>query len=61
MLPRERVVVRVDGHDVGLKVVTRPDGQRTAKPEADEVQRVATALGKTPRDVAESALAAWRR
>ncbi len=55
VLPRERVVVRVEGHDVALKVVTLPDGSTRAKPEADDVQRVATALGWAPRRVADAA------
>ncbi len=61
VLPRERVVVTVDGHEVALKVVTLPDGTRRAKPEADDVQRVAAATGRVPRDIADAALAAWRR
>jgi uncharacterized protein (TIGR00299 family) protein len=61
VLPRERVVVTVDGYDIALKVVTRPDGRRTAKPEADDVQRVAAALGRPLRDVQQAALDAWRR
>jgi len=60
VLPRERVVVRVEGQEVALKVVTRPDGRRTAKPESDDVQRVAAALGRAAREVAEAALAEWR-
>ncbi|WKW12157.1 nickel pincer cofactor biosynthesis protein LarC [Pseudogemmatithrix spongiicola] len=60
VLPRERVVVRVEGQEVALKVVMRPDGRRTAKPESDDVQRVAAALGRAAREVAEAALAEWR-
>lgn len=55
VLPRERVVVQVEGHDVALKVVTLPDGSQRAKPEADDVQRVASALGWAPRRVADAA------
>lgn len=58
VLPRERVVVRVDGHEIALKVVTRPDGRRTAKAEADDVQRVAAATGRSVRDVSRAAEAA---
>ncbi len=54
-LPRERVVVRVAGHEIALKVVTRPDGRRSAKPEANDVQRVAAALGRPPREIARAA------
>lgn len=59
VLPREGVVVRVDGHEVALKVVTRPDGLRTAKAEADDVQRVAAATGRSVRDVSRAAEAAF--
>ena len=59
-LARERVVVQVEGHDIALKVVTRPNGQRTAKAESDEVQRVAAALGRSAREVARAAEAAFR-
>lgn len=59
VLPRARAVVRVQGHDIALKVVTRPDGRRTAKPEADDVQRVAAATGLSVRDVSRAAEAAF--
>ena len=59
VLPRERVVVRVDGHEIALKVVTRPDGRRTAKAEADDVQRVAAATGRSVRDVSRAAETAF--
>ena len=61
VLPRERVVVGVDGHDIALKVVTLPDGTRRAKAEADDVQRVAALLGRSVRDVARAAEAAFAR
>lgn len=61
VLPRERAVVRVDGHEVALKVVTRPDGRRTAKPEADDVKRVAAATGRSPREVAAAAVDALQK
>jgi uncharacterized protein (TIGR00299 family) protein len=60
VLPRERVVVKVEGHEIALKVVTRPDGSRTAKPEADDVSRVAAALARPWRAVSDAAMAAWR-
>lgn len=59
VLTRESVTVQVDGHPVRLKVVTRPDGRRSAKPEAEDVQRVAQAIGRTPREVSVAALGAW--
>lgn len=58
ILPRERVTVSVDGHEIALKVVQLPDGSRRAKPEADDVQRVAAATGRSFRDVADRARAA---
>lgn len=61
VLARERVVVRVEGQEIALKVVQRPDGERTAKPEADDVSRAAAALGRPWRVVADAALDAWRR
>jgi pyridinium-3,5-bisthiocarboxylic acid mononucleotide nickel chelatase len=45
-LPRRAVVVRVDGHEVHVKLVTRPGGAVTAKPEHDDVVRVAEATGR---------------
>ncbi|MBX3133092.1 MAG: nickel pincer cofactor biosynthesis protein LarC [Gemmatimonadaceae bacterium] len=60
VLARERAVVHVGGQAIALKVVTRPDGQRTAKPEADDVSRAAAALGRPWLAVADDALAAWR-
>jgi uncharacterized protein (TIGR00299 family) protein len=44
-LPRERRLVTVHGHDVGVKVVNLPDGRVRVKPEFDDVQRVALATG----------------
>lgn len=61
VLARERTVVSVDGQEIALKVVLRPDGQRTAKPEADDVARAAAALGRPWRAISDAALAAWRR
>lgn len=55
-LPREQVTVDVGGHAIGLKVVTLPDGTRRAKPEFDDVARVAAATGRTPAEVRSAAL-----
>lgn len=60
VLPREMVTVRVDGHDVRLKVVTLPDGSRRAKAESDDVQRVARLLKRPVREIAELAQAQLR-
>ena len=50
-LPRERVVVRVLDHDVAVKVVTMPDGARRAKPEFEDVRRVAEATARPMADI----------
>lgn len=55
-LPRRAVSVSVDGHPVRLKVVTLPDGSERAKPEADDVQRVAAATGLSLHEVRQRAL-----
>ncbi len=54
-LPRREVSVDVDGHAVRLKVVTLPGGATRAKPEWDDVQRVAGLLGRPTLEVAERA------
>jgi pyridinium-3,5-bisthiocarboxylic acid mononucleotide nickel chelatase len=61
VLPREEAVVDVLGHNVRLKVVTLSDGGRRAKPEFDDVQRVALATGRSASDIYQLALAAERR
>ena len=45
-LPRRAAVVEVEGHQVRVKLVTRPGGAVTAKPEHDDVVRVAEATGR---------------
>jgi uncharacterized protein (TIGR00299 family) protein len=45
-LPRQPVVVEIDGHAVRVKLVTRPGGTVTAKPEHDDVIHVAQATGR---------------
>ncbi|MEP6691133.1 MAG: nickel pincer cofactor biosynthesis protein LarC [Gemmatimonadaceae bacterium] len=48
-LPREMSVVQVAGEPVRIKVVTLPDGRRRAKPEFDDVRRLANVTGVTLR------------
>ena len=55
-LPREQQAVEINGHRVGLKVVTLPDGTRRAKPEFDDVARAAAATGRTPADIRAAVL-----
>lgn len=50
-LARARRTVVVLGYEVGVKVVELPDGSRRSKPEFEDVQRVALATGRTPRDI----------
>jgi uncharacterized protein (DUF111 family) len=61
VLPREAVTVQVLGHAVRLKVVTLAGGARRAKPEFEDVQRVALATGRMASDIYQLALAAERR
>jgi uncharacterized protein (TIGR00299 family) protein len=60
-LPREEITVDVLGHAVRLKVVALPDGERRAKPEFDDVQRIALATGRGAADIYQLALAAAER
>jgi uncharacterized protein (TIGR00299 family) protein len=50
-LPREKRSVTVLGHEIATKVVRLPDGRRRAKPEFEDVQRVALATGRSPHDI----------
>lgn len=50
-LPRALIRVAVLGHEIGVKVVELPDGTRRAKPEFEDVQRVALATGRAARDI----------
>lgn len=49
-LERESTLVRFDGRDIRVKVATLPDGTRRAKPEFDDLRRVAE---ETARPLAE--------
>jgi uncharacterized protein (TIGR00299 family) protein len=50
-LPREVSSVEVLGHSIAVKVVQLPDGRRRAKPEFDDVSRVAQATGRSAQDI----------
>lgn len=56
ILPREMLEVTSFGHPVRVKVSHLPDGTERPKPEADDVQRVAAATGRTAHAVATDAL-----
>ena len=60
-LPRRDERVEVLGQSVRLKVVTLPDGTERAKPESDDVARVADESGRGVTEVTQLALAAWSR
>jgi uncharacterized protein (TIGR00299 family) protein len=50
-LARERRTVTVLGHELSVKVVQLPGGGRRAKPEFEDVRRVALATGRSPQDI----------
>jgi hypothetical protein len=50
-LPREILTVTVLGHEIAMKVVRLSDGRRRAKPEFEDVQRVALATDRSPHDI----------
>ena len=60
-LPRALHTVHALDHDIRVKVVTLPSGERRAKPEHEDVARVDTATGRPLREVAASARAAGER
>ena len=60
-LPRRVIQVTVLGEPVRLKEVTLPDGSTRAKPEFDDVQRIALASGRRPLDIYQLAIAASER
>ena len=49
-LDRESKVVRLNGHDIRVKISTLPDGTQRAKPEFDDLRRVAE---ETARPISE--------
>ena len=59
----ERTVEAVDvlGHRVAMKVVALPGGGRRAKPEYEDVRRVALATGRPATDIFDIARRAWER
>ena len=60
-LTRSEITVEVLGHPVRLKVVALPSGGTRAKPEFDDVQRIALATGRLPADIYQLALGAAER
>jgi uncharacterized protein (TIGR00299 family) protein len=60
-LPRRHVTVEVLGHPIMVKVATQPDGTERAKPEFDDVHRVAEATGRAAHDIFSLAAEAARQ
>jgi pyridinium-3,5-bisthiocarboxylic acid mononucleotide nickel chelatase len=60
-LPRRLMDVEVLGHSVRVKVAVLPDGATRAKPEFEDVERVALATGRRPADIYQLALGAAER
>lgn len=65
-LVRSKHTVSVQGQPIGVKLVTRPDGTRTFKPEHEDVARVAQTTGspwqaifKAAEEAAERSSAEW--
>jgi uncharacterized protein (TIGR00299 family) protein len=59
-LPRRTEEVALAGERVRMKVVTLPDGTTRAKPEWEDVLRVAELQRRAANDVASEAMTAWR-
>jgi uncharacterized protein (TIGR00299 family) protein len=60
-LPRRQAEVDVLGHSVRVKIASLPGGGVRAKPEFDDVQRVALATGRRAVDIYQLALGAAER
>ncbi len=60
-LARVQGQIDVLGHSVRVKIVALPGGGTRAKPEFDDVQRVALATGRRPVDIYQLALGASER
>lgn len=60
-LSRREATVEVEGHQLRVKLVTRPGGAVTAKPEHDDVVRVAEATGRPVASIFRDAESAAER
>ncbi len=60
-LPRRQAEIELFGHSLRVKIVVLPDGGTRAKPEFDDVQRVALATGRRAVDIYQLALGAAER
>jgi len=57
-LARESRMVRLDGRDIRVKVATLPDGSKRAKPEFDDLRRVAEETSRPLADIRSEVLSA---
>jgi len=60
VLERSQRTVEVLGHPITVKTAVRPDGTARAKPEFEDVRRVAEATGRSAQDIFSRATAACR-
>ncbi|HEX3533043.1 MAG TPA: nickel pincer cofactor biosynthesis protein LarC [Gemmatimonadaceae bacterium] len=57
-LARESTMVRFDGRDIRVKVATLPDGSKRAKPEFDDLRRVAEETSRPLSEIRSEVLSA---
>ena len=58
-LERESKLVRFDGRDIRVKVATLPDGSQRAKPEFDDLRRVAEETARPMAEIRSEVLSAF--
>ena len=58
-LERESRLVRLDGRDIRVKIATLPDGTRRAKPEFDDLRRVAEETSRPLADIRSEVMKAF--
>ncbi|MGI8402645.1 MAG: nickel pincer cofactor biosynthesis protein LarC [Gemmatimonadaceae bacterium] len=58
-LERESRLVRLDGRDIRVKVATLPDGSQRAKPEFDDLRRVAEETSRPLAEIRSEVLSAF--
>ena len=58
-LERESRLVRLDGRDIRVKIATLPDGSRRAKPEFDDLRRIAEETSRPLADIRSEVMKAF--
>ena len=61
VLPRRFVSVRVDGHDVRIKLADHAPGRSKASPEYEDCRRIAEQSGRPVKDIIETAMLMYRQ